>query len=551
MQAIIWRLINMLFKNLEYLPFIEDEDYLDYDSCLKIIQEYTKSGVFASDSFDNDIWFLKSSFSKGHKKKFDFSVFSLSKEKVRLIKSWLVNMLQEYTIQTCNNYFIELTKAINQSEFFDTNQIENFREWLEYGPISNNQKIYIVNTSISLIDYCKLPINPEYMLTLMEFKSKLIFKQASRVIPTSRFVLQFSYILNDYLKDLNRDNIKSNQKNLRRFLLYYPLKIWWELTTIIPMRSSEFCLLDRNCLSVEEGEFYIKVQRIKGKKKLQVFKLNTDIYEMIRLYYDATEEYGYSETLISYRSLIEIDYNNNRAKQKLDLSQFNLNNMLKLLKKFYDEVVDIEYGVSIDKNNRLKPNDTRHIAFLSLMMQGIAPVEVANIGGHSTLEAQYSYSYHTEYWIDHEVFKLMQNYNTSNYLTQLNASSINRKIKINAFKKPTSDFRGELNLGFCSDQLQRCESHECISCSHWRIDPKDLSKLNKEVLMKIEKTRNRIFELMPFIYDLNRILIKNEVEDYHAFEVRKQETLNKINSKINNIAALTLLSSQGSDFNSY
>lgn len=542
----IWRISDLIFKNLEYLPIIEEKDYLDYNSCVEIINEYKRQGKFLSNSFDDDIWYIRKGLVKGHRKKFDFTILNLSKDKIRLIKYWTVNNLKKYNENTSSYYLSFLSKAILKTHFFNNDYFEEFYEWLDTDSMSINQKIYIINSSIDFIEYSKLPILSEYMLTLIEFKSKLIFQTNSRILPSSKYVLQFSYILEDYLKDVNEECI-SNRKILEKFLLYYPLKIWWELTTIIPMRISEFCILDRYAVSERDDGYFIKVQRIKGLKENQEFKINTKIYKLIKFYIVQTEKYGHSDTLISYRSLIEADKSDIRKGQKKDPSQMNSTVFSSLIRKFYQEVIMKKYNIHIFEENWLKPNDTRHIAFISLMMQGVSPVEVAKIGGHKTLVAQYSYSYHSEYWIDHEVFQLLNNYNSSNVLSHFESTTINNEIIVNAFKKPTSNFRGDLDFGYCSDFLQRCESHVCMSCSHWRLDREEISKLNKDTIKEITNLKSNIIELIPFIYDLNRLILNKNICDYHTLEIKKQETLKSINSKIKNIASYVILSNKGGD----
>src|SRR5699024_12777022 len=61
-------------------------------------------------------------------------------------------------------------------------------------------------------------------------------------------------------------------------------------------------------------------------------------------------------------------------------------------------------------NRKIRPNDTRHFAFLNLMTQGYHPVEIARLGGHNSLNSQYHYHQHVEYWVASEVMELMLNF---------------------------------------------------------------------------------------------------------------------------------------------
>src|SRR5699024_4062263 len=103
------------------------------------------------------------------------------------------------------------------------------------------------------------------------------------------------------------------------------------------------------------------------------------------------------------------------------------------------------------------------------MMQGISPIEIACIGGHSTIAAQYNYISHKEYCIDNEVFKLIKNYKNISNFDNNNIRYIPENVKLKAFESPTSSFRGELEIGYCSDSLIRCEAKECMLCILSRV----------------------------------------------------------------------------------
>src|SRR5699024_11802120 len=121
---------------------------------------------------------------------------------------------------------------------------------------------------------------------------------------------------------------------------------------------------------------------------------NESMYHLLINYIELTEEYGESETLISYRSLIYADNSGRRELQKRDLDSFNKNNLEKLLKRFYKEVINEYYQINVPFNQRLSTNDTRNIAFVSMMMQGISHIEIECLCGHSILAAHYHYRFH-------------------------------------------------------------------------------------------------------------------------------------------------------------
>src|SRR5699024_6042173 len=127
-------------------------------------------------------------------------------------------------------------------------------------------------------------------------------------------------------------------------------------------------------------------------------EINESMYHLLINYIELTEEYGESETLISYRSLIYADNSGRRELQKRDLDSFNKNNLEKLLKRFYKEVINEYYQINVYIYHTLSTKNTSNIYFVSQMMQGISPIAIARLGGHRTIAEQHYYSFHKEYW---------------------------------------------------------------------------------------------------------------------------------------------------------
>ncbi len=115
------------------------------------------------------------------------------------------------------------------------------------------------------------------------------------------------------------------------------------------------------------------------------------MYELIHDYIQITEGFGKTKTLVSYPSIV---FAAKKLKlpgreKKLYNEIFNAGALLTLLERFYEDVVFKKYKLSVERKINL--NDTRHITFTSLLLQGISPIEIARLGGHTTLKAQYHY----------------------------------------------------------------------------------------------------------------------------------------------------------------
>jgi len=513
---------------------------------INLISELKSKGVFLSKSFYDDIWLFSHEYSPGRTIKLDFGKIDndLNREEKLLIKCWIGSLLEKYRPSTCIHYFHHFCMAVNITKFFSLGRINHLVEWLHENHITNNEKTYVLSTVFSFFDFSEIDNSSKYLAKLYDVRNKIKFVKNPIQLPSSKYILLFSYYLEKYFADIKKDKLSDDEEIIKKTILFYPILIWWNLTTIIPIRSTEFCLIKRDSISKEGNRFFVTITRIKKPLNDAVnyynkIEINESMYYLLNNYIELTEEYGESETLISYRSLIYADNSGRRELQKRDLNSFNKNNLEKLLKRFYKEVINEYYQINVPFNQRLSPNDTRHIAFVSLMMQGISPIEIARLGGHRTIAAQYHYSFHKEYWIDNEVFKLIKNYKNISTFDNNNIRYIPENVKLKAFESPTSSFKGELEIGYCSDSLIRCESKECMLCSHWRIDLDDLKVKHDQIIEKVNKNRNNLMELMNFIHKIHTNTALNTMTPEHLENEKNiQQTFLNIKSELQNLSKL-------------
>lgn len=73
-----------------------------------------------------------------------------------------------------------------------------------------------------------------------------------------------------------------------------------------------------------------------------------------------------------------------------------------------------------------------------------------------------------------------------------------------------------MEIGYCTDKLQRCESEECMLCKHWWIHPEELVKLKPIVEKKILGRKQKIIEIGNYLKNINEsfteeLIKQNEV----------------------------------------
>lgn len=526
------------------------DETFDIDSSVNeaktYIEELIKDNRWLVGDFEDDIWVLEHSLYKGSRIKFDFSSFNRFIFKhnqhenfVDIVKCWCVNNIKNYAGPEA--LLKPLIFAFENSQGFSENHADELIRKIDESNGTNHFKMTFTNALFNFFDFYESEINAIYIPKLIEYRSKINYKNPVRKLPPSREILLFSdFLERDF--DFLINNFESDEDALNSLLTVYPIYIWWNLTNVIPMRANEFCSIERDCLFIKNGEYYIRLPRQKQKIRSNIqiideLSISKELYEDIQKYIDITNKYGNSDTLISYRSLLDISHpagNYVRNAMTRDKDHFGRAKFQVLLASYYKRIEKV-FNYKFDKENEVSPNDTRHFAFISLMMQGFSPIEIARLGGHKIIESQYHYSYHTEYWVDCEVFKLMKKIKNNSS----NVQNISDDIKMKALIVNNAETKIKMNIGYCTDIEQKCESSKCYFCSHWGIDKDEFLMKKEEIKNDIINMKSNLLEACSFMKNLHDNFIKDELSKRsvdNLNDIKRQS--NKIKSDLYKIALL-------------
>lgn len=572
----------MLNENLkEYIDLDElSEEIFSIDVSIerakKILENLREEDEVFDGEFEDDKWIFELHLFKGNKVSFDFSVLNdavkfsnlWDSSPVNIVKCWIADLLSKWYPSSVAQKFSLLITAIQYTNFFSPAKLNDFIEYLRnYSPIvkkymdnkitvnnimDTKKKIKedfegvavvlgIIRTVLNFLTFAESDSFYSYHKPLMDIRKGLPTTKNIRELPKGKDVLKLDLCINQYFE--------SGLSSIPR-LLFAPILLWWKITNIIPMRISEFCTIERDCISPINGSYFITLPREKqegSKQRVQVvdtLEITKDIYDLINDYIQLTNPYGESKTLISYKTFLEIDKVNYRGAKKINTEYFNSTVFGRLLTRFYKKIVYAEYNKLVERE--VNPNDTRHFAFCSLLMQGISPIEIARLGGHSTLESQYHYSNHTEYFIDIEVDKLIKGFKRNGRElrgTTFEGYEISYKdIETKSFQFPSNKTRLPMKIGFCTDDLQRCESEECMLCKNWWIHPENLVKVKPIIEEKIRNRRQKIIEMGIFLKNLNESFSATMVSDVDPNVFIKMETeAGSIQDHLEQIARLEML----------
>lgn len=501
----------------------------------EIIENLVLKNRWIKGNFEDDYWEVtRLDYYENHKS-FDFSKLdssqfnnNLPKEFKDIVKCWCIQLIEKYKT-AASSYLSHFLKLFEKTKGFRRQEKDALLKYIEYSEYANKYKVDMIISLCNFFDYADLEVGEDYVPSLLELRNKIPVKQNIRQLPPSRYVLSFSYYLEKHFEKVLNDSIEQSKIN-NEILFAYPLIIWWRLTNTIPMRPSEFCLIKRDCIFIENEKYYIRLPRNKQKnaKRIQIIDkllIDEDMYRLIQQYISLTKQYGRTDTLISYRSIIQGNTSTNRASVTKNLNQFKSHNLNHMIKSFYQTMETI-YDCEISPEHQITPNDTRHFTFISLMMQGYSPIEIARLGGHQTIRAQYHYSSHTEYWVDCEVFKLMKKVKHSK-IVQEQIGTIPEEVKLKAYGDDEGTFKRKMKVGYCKDEEQRCETKLCYFCSHWGIAPEEYLEKKEKIRTDIIAMKNNVNELTAVIQNLNKQFLNDELSRRNA------ELLTKIRTKAN------------------
>lgn len=462
---------------------------------------------------------------------------------VNIIKAWTSNQLSKFAISHAHNRLTSLVYMLSCSNFFSSS--EDSRENLLHELYNKSEQVryYLCTAALNFIDfYDNIDEEMIYTKLLGEIRGEIKQKLDARELPSPKDVMIFANVLEDFFSNIEIPSME--------YFRYFPIYLWWNLTNIIPIRPSEFCTIKRDGLFKEEGKFYIKLPRSskgnnlrKNRNKIQIIdtiRIPLEIGEKVYRYVELTKVFGSSKTLISYRAWEKAGAKNQNG-IKVVKDSYSLNVFDSHLRMFHEEIIKNKYAISIrpsglntdtntkvlpngnfDINRTLRPGDTRHFAFINLMRQGFHPVEIARLGGHVELRAQYHYHQHVDYFMDTEILKLMSKFKME-YQNSLNkkeifgssvlgeGSNTDGEIKKKFIFKPSSGMKIKRKLkdGYCIEPNQNCPVDECLMCDYWRIDIDEYNEKKEIIKSRAAEVYDDTKKIMGMLMDLHKHIIEN------------------------------------------
>lgn len=481
--------------------------------------------------YEDDFWKIIDNINNVANMKFDVLLKNKDHNTLKKsLKSWCILQLeQKYSIDFIRFKINSVTAAFKISNAFDLKFLETFdKNYFDktYAKSTLNMKAAIL---CDFFEYSDFRINDGYHeLIFKTYYSTLTSNSLVRKIPSSQDILKFSLIVEDYF---------NSELSIENYFKYYPIYLWWNLTNIIPLRSREFCLIKSDPLTLTEDGYIIELPRLKNRYsrtlRYDYILIKNSLAQSILEYSRKSRRFGKSKTLINYLST---RYNSSKeelfTKKKRNQDSFLYGDFSSILDSFYENVVINKYGFNIEEytkitikgddksmTRKIRPNDTRHFAFLNLMLQGYHPSEIARLGGHNSIYSQYVYHSHLEYWVDSDLVNLlMAQQSTLNNISNHFFQEILFKQKIYNPILKEEVVKIPLEIGFCIDPNQNCMVDEHYLCEHWRITKEDYENNFNQLNEMVSNQESILKKLVRQLLSLQEIAISNKKDIIYSSE---------------------------------
>lgn len=198
-------------------------------------------------------------------------------------------------------------------------------------------------------------------------------------------------------------------------LVYFPIFLWWSLTSILPLRVTEYLLTPRDCLVYKNNSWMIRVRRTKLKTRngqaqhsiasdyeIMEYPILGDLAEEIRAYISATESDYASDIDVLLSRQDGCNFSNSHRWQSRHYTRNHLN---RLLIRFYEEILREKYRVYLvaseiqlgeNEINWIRLGDTRHVAIINLLVSGSSLVACKELSRHFDIYSAQHYYYNVK-----------------------------------------------------------------------------------------------------------------------------------------------------------
>ena len=372
-------------------------DDLSDERYRKIFQDLKEEGILINSYYDDAEWVLKENEGRKFYVSFDMDGGAVWNDRLKHFALLKLDA-QKADVHSTSVNIKRVMKELPVTDYLNADLIPAYRE--KIGRYDRSRRMYLSALGEFLV-FIGGENAEEYYNVISGVPQ--ICSVKSRELPCYQSILLFDHVINDFIQ-------RTNTEEKAR---YYPLLIWWKISSVIPLRPGEVYQLPRNCTHEKNGKYYIHIERVKNKYKrkqysspvVKDFEIREDVCSLISDYIDYTSQFTDAEET-DYLFSIQILRKTAGLKPKdEDVERLTHITMQTIYNHFKKEVIEQEYGYHVvplgqkqDENDieEVKMGDVRHLAIINLMMMGYNPLYIMELAGHRKLNTQMGYYNHVD-----------------------------------------------------------------------------------------------------------------------------------------------------------
>jgi hypothetical protein len=528
--------LNHQAKLFRTVKTISDFDDTIVHQAQEYFIDYVEKGIILTSDFDAHKWQTTNEYANisflfninlFHYKRVYEPIFGLGYEIfVNYLKSFIILSMDQHVLVSLQGFLRDIKRLVKETK-------QNI--------LKDVYDIKITSPTLCIDFFSSLPCYETLIMNqFLEQLDNLITSQYELKPRKQRQLAQFQsyFTFNDILNDYWKQQLPDEER-----LFYYPLYLWWQITAVVPLRPREFLLTQRECLSEEQGKYYLTLRRnnLKGKEKGVSHKIAEDYYLttyeipeklalIIQHYLDLTKDLA--STKLDTLFVTDTHYKRWERRTGINNRFLTYTNLNTILKYFFNEVVSERYAYQVHYLNppsRLKANeinfihigDTRHIAMINLIAEGSSPVTAMLLAGHDNVTTSSHYFSNLSQFIECRSYQVYRKLTSSQ--TTYEISKAQRKYTVGkAYVQLDNKGRCYSPLyaiGDFSDCLKVISNHAelgaCTSCPFYRKVGKDYFTMDKtfkksidQEALLVDQAIKRVRQGKGHIEDIGEALLK-------------------------------------------
>ncbi len=387
-------------------------------------------------------------YNNDRKQDFDFSDF------IYAIKFFTIIKIKSLDFTTVYYVIFYFRKFIESSGFFDIKKIKEFRKTIKKYGVNKDDYLkwhaIIVPFIIEFFEFFEsYELDDQYYLLFEDILNEN-YLSYRRVLPSFESAFKFDELIDRFVASAPPEQLEH----------FFPIVLWWKITCHIPLRTKEFTVIPLNCTDMDNNKYKLTIRRssqkgkkksiteidqtIEGSYKLEDIEITKEIYDLILMYKTLVDKYDLIEGFYfegvgqakARRFLLS-----NRAHRKqvrkpdmleiakeniIDIDYFSTQRLRVLLRSFYKEIVVGMYKrVPVNKLKSsnaigefeieiIQAMDTRHLAIMNIILQGVSPIVVQKLAGHDSIKSTFHYYDHLDSYVHNYSYHLAKKYSMKN-----------------------------------------------------------------------------------------------------------------------------------------